>query len=208
MVVFAKWGCKRERTVGLKMTSRRSGFTLIELLVVIAIIAILAAILFPVFVGVKDKANQTSCLNNMKQLGNGFRMYLNDWSNRFPGSGGWGETSSGSWVAFDSWPSTSPKGNWTMWPEKGSVYPYVKSRKIYVCPSDKHARDPKYGSKGFGLSYSMSSGLGSNPRDENAVKIVESQITFPTKMVMLIDEGPGTRVCILRERWCWELGPW
>ncbi len=57
----------------------RRGFTLIELLVVIAIIAILAAILFPVFAKAREKARQSSCMNNLKQYGTAMQMYLNDW---------------------------------------------------------------------------------------------------------------------------------
>jgi prepilin-type N-terminal cleavage/methylation domain-containing protein len=56
----------------------RRGFTLIELLVVIAIIAILAAILFPVFAQAREKARQTACLSNMKQMGNALMMYVQD----------------------------------------------------------------------------------------------------------------------------------
>ena len=60
------------------------GFTLIELLVVIAIIAILAAILFPVFAQARNKARQTACLSNLKQLGTGFAMYTQDYDETMP----------------------------------------------------------------------------------------------------------------------------
>ncbi len=62
----------------------KNGFTLIELLVVIAIIAILAAILFPVFAQAREKARQTSCLSNVKQIGTGFAMYTQDYDEQYP----------------------------------------------------------------------------------------------------------------------------
>jgi len=64
--------------------SRQRGFTLIELLVVIAIIAILAAILFPVFAQAREKARQTQCVNNMKQIALGVLQYVQDYDERFP----------------------------------------------------------------------------------------------------------------------------
>ena len=68
---------------------KRKGFTLIELLVVIAIIAILAAILFPVFAQAREKARQTSCINNLKQYGTAMQMYLSDWDETLIHSLGW-----------------------------------------------------------------------------------------------------------------------
>ena len=94
----------------------RHGFTLIELLVVIAIIAILAAILFPVFAKVREKARQISCLSNMKQLGLGFMQYIQDNDETWPGVNSGGVTNQGGWAS--------------------QIYPYVKSTNIYKCPDE------------------------------------------------------------------------
>ncbi|NCO93957.1 MAG: prepilin-type N-terminal cleavage/methylation domain-containing protein, partial [Armatimonadetes bacterium] len=73
----------------MKSTTRARGFTLIELLVVIAIIAILAAILFPVFAKAREKARQTSCLSNTKQLGLSQFMYAQDYDEMYTGRPFW-----------------------------------------------------------------------------------------------------------------------
>ncbi len=73
------------------MIKKAKGFTLIELLVVIAIIAILAAILFPVFARAKAKAQQTSCLSNVKQLGLAILMYASDYSGHAPKGNGFSD---------------------------------------------------------------------------------------------------------------------
>jgi len=111
-------------------TKHNSGFTLIELLVVIAIIAILAAILFPVFARAKAKAQQTTCLSNLKQLALGVLMYASDWNGHAP-------------TCFISecvrwYGNVDAQEYWT-----GAIYPYVKSGGIYVCPSAE-MRDPAY----------------------------------------------------------------
>ena len=95
-----------------------NAFTLIELLVVIAIIAILAAILFPVFAQARDKARQTSCLANMKQLGLALNMYSQDYD---------GTLMQTSWELG----SSKAKVHWSY-----LVQPYVKNLGIFVCPSD------------------------------------------------------------------------
>jgi prepilin-type N-terminal cleavage/methylation domain-containing protein len=97
----------------------RQGFTLIELLVVIAIIAILAAILFPVFAQAREKARQISCLSNERQLALGYMQYIQDNDEMFEFSSLYG-------VAGVGW--------------AGRIYPYVKSRQVYTCPDDSQAR--------------------------------------------------------------------
>lgn len=97
------------------LKSRRAGFTLIELLVVIAIIAILAAILFPVFAQAREKARQTTCLSNLRQMGLGFRMYTQDYDETFP------------LVNFSYW-AIQPN-------MFKAVDPYVKNKRIWYCPN-------------------------------------------------------------------------
>ncbi len=94
------------------MTQKRFGFTLIELLVVIAIIAILAAILFPVFAQAREKARQTTCLSNMKQTGTGLLMYANDYDNRVP------------IFCFGEGYQLAAR-----------AMPYIKNRNVFRCPS-------------------------------------------------------------------------
>src|SRR6186997_2010986 len=90
--------------------ARRHGFTLIELLVVIAIIALLAAILFPVFARARENARRASCSSNLKQIGLGMLQYTQDYDEHFPMQ-----------AAAAFWPSLTP---------------YIKSDQIYKCPSD------------------------------------------------------------------------
>jgi prepilin-type N-terminal cleavage/methylation domain-containing protein/prepilin-type processing-associated H-X9-DG protein len=112
--------------------SPRSAFTLIELLVVIAIIAILAAILFPVFAQAREKARQTSCLSNFKQIGLGVLMYAQDSDELLP-LVNYGYNAAGTAVAGN--PQTNAK-----WIDV--IFPYVKSEEMYHCPSD--AENPNY----------------------------------------------------------------
>ncbi|BDI30276.1 hypothetical protein CCAX7_23270 [Capsulimonas corticalis] len=99
------------------------GFTLIELLVVISIIAVLAAILFPVFAKVREKARQTSCMSNMKQLGLAIMQYTQDNDDVYP----------------DGWSGQSTDinaGQIKYWPY--AIFPYVKSYAVYQCPDNSH----------------------------------------------------------------------
>ncbi|MES2460663.1 MAG: DUF1559 domain-containing protein [Armatimonadota bacterium] len=105
----------------------RRGFTLIELLVVIAIIAILAAILFPVFAQAREKARQSSCLSNEKQIGLGLMQYQQDNDETYPQAyyykNNTGTTNGGSSGGYVHWSVL--------------LNPYVKNEGIYLCPSDQ-----------------------------------------------------------------------
>jgi len=106
----------------------RRGFTLIELLVVIAIIAILAAILFPVFARAREKARQTTCVNNLKQLGMAFFMYTTDYDEMFPFVYQW----------------------------KTNLQPYIKNTQINVCPSRPNL--PWYYGQGYNAGLTVPPG--------------------------------------------------
>jgi prepilin-type N-terminal cleavage/methylation domain-containing protein/prepilin-type processing-associated H-X9-DG protein len=107
------------------------GFTLIELLVVIAIIAILAAILFPVFAQAREQARKTACLSNTKQIGIGLTMYRQDWDGHGP-FGGWEAGPAGQ---FDTnGPTSKFFEDWQF-----TLQPYVKNAQMFRCPSDKVA---------------------------------------------------------------------
>src|SRR5439155_23225439 len=101
--------------------NRKPAFTLIELLVVIAIIAILAAILFPVFAQARERARLTSCLSNMRQIGTALTMYTQDYDETFP------------FIRFHN--SDAAKGHFTyVW--RNAIRPYLKSLDVLACPSN------------------------------------------------------------------------
>ena len=144
---------------------KRRGFTLIELLVVIAIIAILAAILFPLFARVREKARQISCTSNMKQLGLAYTQYFEDYDETFP---------------------PSSFGNPNGW--AGVIYPYVKSTALYKCPDDSTASITTGGVTAVPVSYEQNTNFGGL---NTASGITLAQLTSPASTVLLLEcSGP------------------
>ncbi|HVT14330.1 MAG TPA: prepilin-type N-terminal cleavage/methylation domain-containing protein [Fimbriimonadaceae bacterium] len=111
----------------------RRAFTLIELLVVIAIIAILAALLFPVFARAKAAAKQTSCISNLRQIGDAIVMYMNDYDDIFPhavdASDKWAPQI---WDAFPDFQAQIPH----MPLMSEALQPYIKNHEVFHCPAD------------------------------------------------------------------------
>jgi prepilin-type N-terminal cleavage/methylation domain-containing protein len=119
---------------GIITRKGRAAFTLIELLVVIAIIAILAAILFPVFAQAREQARKTSCVSNLRQLATAVMMYVQDYDEKFPAWSGVCSHNPGEVIS----PTTGPCGNDTemsffRWAVL--TQPYIKNTQIFKCPS-------------------------------------------------------------------------
>jgi len=146
----------------------RRGFTLIELLVVIAIIAILAAILFPVFARAREKARQSSCTSNMKQLALGFIMYKQDYDEMLPnviGSAG-----------VYGWFAVGYPYSWH-WPN--ATQPYIKNTQLLRCPTSTE-RTVFPTTSTVAISYSFNGVLGN---------CSDAAIVAPAKCVMVVEEG-------------------
>jgi prepilin-type N-terminal cleavage/methylation domain-containing protein/prepilin-type processing-associated H-X9-DG protein len=173
---------------------RKNGFTLIELLVVIAIIAILAAILFPVFARARENARRTSCMSNLKQIGLGTMQYIQDYDERYV-------------PAFQKVPGTNDPATQTdpsmpgaqFYSRYGSaagyriswmdlIFPYVKSIDLFKCPSytrglDNGHRNPPYGYNS--VFYSVSANYtGVHPW---LTSMHMSAVKRPAEIVMFLD---------------------
>ncbi len=169
----------------ISRTTTRRGFTLIELLVVIAIIAILAAILFPVFQKVRENARRASCQSNEKQLGLAFIQYSQDGDEKLP---------NGVWSRFGNPPQYEGVG-WA-----SQLYPYTKSTGVYVCPDDSTGVVAATGTvpASYPISYSYnglnicrSNAIGNNDIAQGAGSALAA-FTSPAKTVLLFENSGDT----------------
>lgn len=149
---------------------KRTGFTLIELLVVIAIIAILAAILFPVFAQAREKARQTACLSNEKQIGLAMMQYVQDNDETWPAQ------AKDAMALADSGIAGANPYNW-----RDSVYPYIKNLQIWLCPSDRPNGPLKVATPNVG--YHMNGNL------ITPTGTTDAQIVAPSNLMILRETG-------------------
>lgn len=111
----------------------RKAFTLIELLVVIAIIAILAAILFPVFAQAKAKAHQAVCISNLRQIGSALLMYVDENDGYLPDRRDLKTVLPGGYKPWTTWPTSDPRSAWAAI----TLKPHIKNDDIWICPSSR-----------------------------------------------------------------------
>jgi prepilin-type N-terminal cleavage/methylation domain-containing protein/prepilin-type processing-associated H-X9-DG protein len=167
---------------------RTRGFTLIELLVVIAIIAILAAILFPVFGRARENARRASCQSNLKQVGLAFLQYTQDYDERLPliADGPPGNTTIGGtetlarWNPYQNFGATTV--NFSM--RQSSLQPYLKSAQIWVCPSDTNGARSGNSYAGNGCAFDSTQTAGTRPGFSLAA------FEETSKWVLLGEEAP------------------
>jgi prepilin-type N-terminal cleavage/methylation domain-containing protein/prepilin-type processing-associated H-X9-DG protein len=177
---------------------RRGGFTLIELLVVIAIIAILAAILFPVFARAREQARKVACTSNLKQLALAFRMYSDDYDGAWP------------FTVKNNDPSLAPRNfqeleqKWFMLP----LQPYIKNFGVLHCPSDNvntaqravgahllsMEADPRIPRVSYGVNLWLSGLVGDKP----VSGATDTELPYPSQTALLADCALEIFSCVLR----------
>jgi len=179
------------------LKSKSSAFTLIELLVVIAIIAILAAILFPVFARARENARRSSCQSNLKQIGLGILQYVQDYDERFPSS----QTDQLTVPANGALPATVVNNA----PWHFLIQPYIKSYQLFACPSNTRNTEfqansnnlvPKsylcngstaaFDDSDFGGLRPMNVAYGTEPGGVN-----QSVVQSPSQLIMVAEDSGG-----------------
>jgi len=180
------------------------GFTLIELLVVIAIIAILAAILFPVFAQARETARKASCSSNLRQLGLAMNMYKQDYDERFA-MGGWhdGDENSRRLKLSRDWHNV--------------IYPYIKNAQMYTCPSstDIHQNPVDWNRTATDFLYNNQLGNGHTPHNDSAVNAPADCVLFIEGHSDWANEGRGPCITpfsngqlVNTDIWCTEYTTW
>jgi len=147
----------------------RKGFTLIELLVVIAIIAILAAILFPVFARAREKARQANCQSNVKQISLGWQMYIQDYDETIP-------------PLYTVTPGVS--GGYFHTPEL--IHPYIKNAQIWMCPSERNNYQAFDDGIRCTYGYNQSRFAGRTNFDSGILTL--AQVEDPSQTIIWIDD--------------------
>ena len=197
----------------MKIRKVRSGFTLIELLVVIAIIAILAAILFPVFGRARDKARQAGCMSNLKQFGTAFGMYAQDYDGTFPTPGGQrmnGAPQGGCAFPDNGWIQSGGPG---LNQDIGGLYPYIKSRgnggsNVWSCPNAIAGQNNQFSP---GQNYSMNDYVRQQHPGQQFTAVpcsanvpgffrgvVDAQMTSPAELIVLSEVAQRTTGSVAR----------
>ncbi len=189
---------QKRRTISV-----RAGFTLIELLVVIAIIAILAAILFPVFARARENARRASCSSNLKQIGLGLLQYSQDYDESLP-------------FFFYGANGNASNPNGTLYKWMDAAYPYIKSEQVFTCPSDSGtgknyiyyknlpaASNTNYGSYGVNIMYRYDPGARTPPSGRYLVGLNISELADAAGTVWISDITSGAD----RNSFGWSCAP-
>ena len=178
-----------------RRSATKRGFTLIELLVVIAIIAILAAILFPVFAQARAKARGTSCVSNLRQLGTACRMYLDDYDDATVGSMQWNDS--------DAERRNNHTKGVTLWYR--AITPYVKNVQVFQCPSDTRRWSP------FNFFYQPLPADANPDRPETWQWLsygINDELAFTGRTLSLAFEAPAETVMLADSRYPGFLDTW